>query len=250
MYHTVWFLKYNYHGFILFKALSKNEVIAAKIHDFFQLFFFNSNKIKLLDWYSVISQQMRAVSVFQFTVSFFQFAVSFFQNAVSFFQFAVRLFQIASLFCELTLMRNMGTYHALKWVLGQVWDESLSKISWRIWKKTGYFQKNAVKNFQFAVSFFQFAVSFFQFAVSIFQIAVSFFQFAVRFFQKYYLLWDDRQPIQILWVIEIMRLLRLNAAPIIIGIAHRGNPSHSVVGSSPQLSSTPNSSSSYCSSKT
>ena len=151
---------------------------------------------------------MRAVSVFQFAVSFFQFAVSFFQNAVSFFefavrffQFAVRLFQIASLFCELTFMRNMGTYHELKWVLGQVWDESLSKISWRIWKKTGYFQKNAVKNFQFAVSFsqfavsfFQFAVSFFQFAVSIFQIAVSFFQFAVRFFQKYHLLWDDRQP--------------------------------------------------------
>ena len=82
---------------------------------------------------------MRAVSFFQFAVSFFQFAVSFFQNAVSFFQFAVRffqfavrLFQIASLFCELTFMRNMGTYHELKWVLGQVWDESLSKISWRI----------------------------------------------------------------------------------------------------------------------
>ena len=90
-------------------------------------------------WYSVISQQMRAVSFFQFAVSFFQFAVSFFQNAVSFFQFAVRffqfavrLFQIASLLCELTFMRNMRTYHELKWVLGQVWDESLSKISWRI----------------------------------------------------------------------------------------------------------------------
>ena len=53
-------------------------------------------------------------------------AGSFFQIAVSFFQFAVRLFQIASLpkvFSELTLMRNMGTYHdihELKWVLGQV----------------------------------------------------------------------------------------------------------------------------------
>ena len=137
---------------------------------------------------------MRAVSFFQFAVSFFQFAVSFFQIAVRFFQFAVRLFQIASLFYELTFMINMGTYHQLKWVLGKVWDESLSKISWRIWKKTGYFQKNAVKNFQFAVSFTQFAVSFFQFAVS-------FFQFAVSFFQKSHLLWGD----QVYWLERLSR---------------------------------------------
>ena len=34
-------------------------------------------------------------------------------------------------------------------------------------------------------------------AVSFFQFAVRIFQFAVSFFQKYHLLWDDRQPLEI-----------------------------------------------------
>ena len=37
-------LKVNHHGFILLKAFSKNEVIAAKIHDFFSLIFFQLPK--------------------------------------------------------------------------------------------------------------------------------------------------------------------------------------------------------------
>ena len=88
---------------------------------------------------------------------------------------------------------KVGSRASLGWIVIKNIMEDLKK-DWLFSKKCCEKFSVCCEFFQFAVSFFHFAVRFFQFAVSIFQIAVSFFQFAVRFFQKYYLLWDDRQP--------------------------------------------------------
>ena len=48
---------------------------------------------------------------------------------------SVKLFQFDTVFSELIIMRNIKTYYGFKWVLRQVWDKKLWKITIKISKR-------------------------------------------------------------------------------------------------------------------
>ena len=55
---------------------------------------------------------------------------------------AVKLFQFDTLFSELIIMRNIKSYFGFKWLLSQVWDKKLLKITKRIKKKLVILKKS------------------------------------------------------------------------------------------------------------
>ena len=81
-----------------------------------------------VDRYSVNSQQMGAVKLFQFAVKLFQFAVKLFQIAVELFQFAVKLFQFAVKLFQLAMkFFQFVTPNFLSWLLWEIWGHTMGE---------------------------------------------------------------------------------------------------------------------------